>query len=151
ISRHVPKLENEARASVEVVAPTVIALAARAGEEPHASALLLPAATAIGTPAFDKLLTAVSSALDAPPPRLMLATAGAMKLVRTQSTPDITPEVEPEPLQSSTRTPRGSELFATPVVEPPIVPATCVPWPLQSVPFPPNASNTFEARPPNCV
>ena len=28
MSRHVPKLENEARASVDVVAPTVIAFAA---------------------------------------------------------------------------------------------------------------------------
>jgi hypothetical protein len=45
-STQVPKFEYEARASVEVVAPTVIALGARAGDEVHASALLLPAATA---------------------------------------------------------------------------------------------------------
>ena len=32
MSRHVPKLENDARASVFVVAPTVIAAATRAGE-----------------------------------------------------------------------------------------------------------------------
>lgn len=77
-SRQVPKFENEDLASLEVVEPTVIALAARAGDELHALALLLPAATAIATPAFDRLLTAVSSADEAPPPRLMFATAGAM-------------------------------------------------------------------------
>ena len=46
ISRHAPKLENEARASAVVVAPTVSAVGTRAGDELHASALLLPAATA---------------------------------------------------------------------------------------------------------
>src|SRR5215467_16204885 len=49
ISRHVPKFENDARASVVVVAPTVMALAARAGDELQALALLFPAATAIVT------------------------------------------------------------------------------------------------------
>jgi len=126
-STHVPKFENEDRASDVVVEPVVIAFAARAGDDVHASVLLLPAATAIGTPAFDRLFTAVSRVLDAPPPRLILATAGAMKFARTQSTPEITPEVDPEPEQSSTRTPRGIELFATPYVEPPMVPETCVP------------------------
>ena len=48
-SRHVPKFENEERASVVVVEPTVIAFAARAGDEFQAFALLLPAATAIVT------------------------------------------------------------------------------------------------------
>ena len=51
-SRQVPKLENDERASDEVVEPTVIALAARAGDELHAFALLLPAATAMVTPAL---------------------------------------------------------------------------------------------------
>ena len=55
-----------------------MAFAARAGDELHAFALLLPAATAIGTPEFDRLLTAVSSALETPPPKLILATAGFM-------------------------------------------------------------------------
>jgi hypothetical protein len=45
-SRHVPVLENDDRASVDVVAPTVIAAATRDGEELHAFALSLPAATA---------------------------------------------------------------------------------------------------------
>src|ERR1044071_637766 len=78
MSRHVPKFENEERASLVVVEPTVIAFAARAGDCVHASVLLLPAATAIGTPELARLLTDVSSALEAPPPRLMLATAGLM-------------------------------------------------------------------------
>ena len=46
MSRQVPKLENEERASALVVAPTVIALATRAGDVVQASALLLPAAIA---------------------------------------------------------------------------------------------------------
>ena len=78
MSKHVPKFENDERASLAVVDPTVMALAARAGEVVQASVLLLPAATAIGTPELARLFTAVSSALDAPPPRLMFATAGLM-------------------------------------------------------------------------
>src|SRR5687767_9030823 len=77
MSKQLPKFENDERASVDVVEPTVIAFAARAGEELHALVLLLPAATAIATPAFERLFTAVSKALEAPPPRLMFATAGA--------------------------------------------------------------------------
>ena len=46
MSTHVPKLENEARASVMVVAPTVIAFATRAGDCVQASVLLFPAAIA---------------------------------------------------------------------------------------------------------
>ncbi len=48
-SKHVPKFENEERASVVVVDPTVMAFAARAGDELHALVLLLPAATAMVT------------------------------------------------------------------------------------------------------
>jgi hypothetical protein len=44
----------------------------------HAFALLLPAATAKMTSALIALVTAVSSAELASPPRLMLATAGLM-------------------------------------------------------------------------
>jgi hypothetical protein len=75
-SKHVPKFENDERASLVVVEPTVIAFAARAGDELQAFALLLPAATAIATPEFERLFTAVSRELEAPPPRLMFATAG---------------------------------------------------------------------------
>src|ERR1051325_7757061 len=66
MSRHVPKFENEERASLVVVEPVVIAFAAGAGEEFHAFSLLFPAATATGTPELLRLLTAVSSALEAP-------------------------------------------------------------------------------------
>ncbi len=45
-SRQVPKFENEERASVLVVAPTVSAAATRAGELRQASAFELPAAIA---------------------------------------------------------------------------------------------------------
>lgn len=46
MSRHVPIFENEARASLIVVAPTVIALATRAGEKLQASKPSFPAAIA---------------------------------------------------------------------------------------------------------
>ena len=51
-----------------------------------------------------ELATAVSSAEEMPPPRLMLATAGLAWFCLTQSTPAITPDVEPEPEQLRTRT-----------------------------------------------
>ncbi len=38
-----------------------------------------------------------------------------------------------DPLQSATLTPTRETPFATPYVAPPRVPATCVPWPLQSL------------------
>jgi len=46
MSVHVPKFENDERASVLVVEFTVMALATRAGELLHASTLLFPEATA---------------------------------------------------------------------------------------------------------
>ena len=69
----------------------------------------------------------MSSAVDAPPPRLMLATAGRTRLAVTQSTPAITPALEPDPLQESTRTAKRVTLLATPKVDPPTVPETWVP------------------------
>src|SRR5438132_1428002 len=105
MSTQVPKLENEARASVLVVAPTVIAWATRAGESLHAFWFSLPAAIPYVTPELIERTTAASRVLSAPPPRLMLATAGLIALAVTQSMPATTPEVLPLPLQSSTRTP----------------------------------------------
>jgi hypothetical protein len=117
-------------------------------------ALLLPAAMANVTPSLMQLLTAVSSDEEAPPPRLMLATAGAPAgwLPRTQSTPAMIPEIEPLPLQLSTRTATRVTPFATPYVLPPTVPATCVPWPWQSSAgsVPSTLSVPSMARPPNC-
>ena len=46
MSTQVPKFENDARASVLVVAPTVMAAGTRAGEPLQALALRLPAAIA---------------------------------------------------------------------------------------------------------
>jgi hypothetical protein len=112
----VPRFENDARASVDVVAPTVIASETREGEPLQAFALSLPAATAYATPSAIELRTAVSSADDAPPPRLMLAVAGcpATWLEVTKSIPAMTPELVPEPLQFSTRTATIWTCLATP-------------------------------------
>ena len=131
-SRHVPQFENEERASVEVVAPSVIAFGVRAGVKLQASPLLFPAASAYVTPSAIEFVTAVSRAAFAPdPPRLMFATAsspGPWSPV-TQSTPAMTWAQVPEPPQLRTRTATSDTLFATPYVEPPTVPPTCVPWP----------------------
>src|SRR4029434_10411142 len=81
MSTQVPKLEKDDRASLLVVEPTVMAAGTRAGEEVQAVALELPAATAKVTLRLMAPLTAVSSALLAPPPRLMLATAGVTRLL----------------------------------------------------------------------
>jgi hypothetical protein len=75
-SRQDPKLENDERASAEVVEPTVTASGSPAGEVWQALALLFPAATTKTTPSRTPFCTAISSAEDRPPPRLMLATAG---------------------------------------------------------------------------
>jgi len=114
MSRHVPQFEKLERESLLVVEPTVIAAATRAGDEKQASALLLPAAIAYVTPELIEFETAVSSEELAPPPRLMFATAGLIEFDVTQFTPAITPEVDPEPLQSSTRTARSIAFLATP-------------------------------------
>ena len=153
MSRQVPKFEKDARASVVVVAPTVLAAATRAGEVVQASVFELPAAMAYETPELIELLTAVSSAELAPPPRLMFATERpATRFDVTQSTPAITPEFDPEPWQLRTRTACSVTCLATPYVVPPVVPATCVPWPLQSfVPCPsPTKSAPLPTRPVNC-
>jgi hypothetical protein len=61
-----------------------------------------------------EFVTAASSAVEALPPRLMLATAGLTWFAVTQSTPAITPEFVPEPWQLSTRTACSVTCFATP-------------------------------------
>src|SRR4051794_21298549 len=91
MSRQDPMLEKDARLSLMSVAPTVNADGALAGEVLQASApLSLPAATAKVTPEATALATAWSSAALAPPPRLMLATAGWMAWAVTQLMPPIT-------------------------------------------------------------
>src|SRR5438876_9880106 len=113
-STHVPWFENDDRASLLVELPTVSAWETRAGEALQALALLLPAAIAYVTPDATEFRTASSSAVEALPPRLMLATAGEAWLLVTQSTPAMTPEVEPDPLQLRTRTAYSFTPLATP-------------------------------------
>ena len=48
--------------------------------------------------------TALSMAVETPPPRLMFATAGPLTVEETQSMPATMPAVEPMPSQPSTRT-----------------------------------------------
>src|SRR6266545_4452211 len=149
MSRQRPKLENDARRSVRSVAPTVIAAGTRAGLKLQALALLLPAAIAYVTPAEMDRFTAASIDALGPPPRLMFATAGLIALRVTQLMPATTLPTLPLPLQSSTRTATSWTRLATPNSAPPTVPATCVPWPLQSSARPPSmASNPLVARPP---
>ena len=58
-------------------------------------------------------------------------------LATAQLIPATTEDVYPEPAQSSTRTATTRAFFATPYFVPAEVPATWVPWPLQSsVPLP---------------
>ena len=112
-----PKFENEARASAMVVAPTVIAVGARAGETLHAFCVLVAGGDGEGHAVGDRALRPRRRArVEAPPPRLMLATAGcrADGCAVTQSMPAITPDVEPEPLQLSTRTAISGTPLATP-------------------------------------
>jgi hypothetical protein len=106
----------------------------------QAFAVELPAARAYETPELIEEATALSSAVLTPPPRLMLATAGFTAFWVTQLTPAMTPALVPLPEQLSTRTPTSLTAFATPYVLPPTVPATCVPWPLQSTAPVPTAS-----------
>src|SRR6476469_4635985 len=100
MSTQVPNFENDARASVLVVAPTVIACGVRAGDCVQASAFELPAAMAYVTPLAIDDCTDCSSVVVADPPRLMFATAGLTWLAVTQSTPAMTPETVPLPAQS---------------------------------------------------
>jgi hypothetical protein len=103
------------------------------------------------TPEAIDLVTAALSAELSEPPTLMLATAGLTACAVTQSMPPMIAEYEPEPVQSSTRTPTSLTSLATPYVRPPTVPATWVPWPLQScaVESLSMKSQPEVARPPN--
>ena len=76
---------------------TVVALGVLAGDVVQASAVLLPEATAVKTPAATRFVVAVLIELRNPPPRLMLATAGRIRFAATQLMPEITPVQVPEP------------------------------------------------------
>ena len=77
-------------------------------------------------PSATAFAMAVLRELEKPPPRLKLATAGvpaAWSLI-AQLTPAMTLDIAPLPRQLSTRIGTNLVDLATPVVEPPIVPAT---------------------------
>src|SRR4051794_20112116 len=100
MSTHFPQLENVARLSYLVVAPTAMTQPAPAGEVLQASAFSLPAATDRNTPDLDRFVTAVFSADDVGPPSDMFATAGLAAWVRSQLTAATTSDTEPSPWQS---------------------------------------------------
>jgi hypothetical protein len=75
ISTHLPWFEKPAGASAGVVAPTVIALGALAGERVHASVDSFPAAATTVIPAFVSRKIAEFSDADAGPPILKFKTA----------------------------------------------------------------------------
>lgn len=105
-SRQLPKLEQDERASVDVVEPSVMAFATRAGERLQAFWLSLPVATTTVTPALMRLLAAVLIADGAGPRRLMFTTVtvGLTWLVRSHSIPEVIVELAAPPVQPNTRT-----------------------------------------------
>lgn len=154
MSTEVPKLEKEALASVaELIAPTVMAVGAEAGEvrpasccraflvlEPRAYyygpwsererlTFSFPAATTTKTPTFVNAAIAEFKAADFDPPIEMFITAFpakflAVAFVATKFSPLITPELVPAPSASRTLTATSETALATPYAFPPIVPAT---------------------------
>lgn len=118
---------------MEVVAPTVIAFSAKAGENWQELPLELPAATTTVTPACVAALTAVVYPLSLPePPKLMLRTAGLLPEVVIQSMAVNCHERAPEPSSPSVFTAWRVASLATPKVRPAALPAQCVPWPWRS-------------------
>jgi hypothetical protein len=111
---------------VRVVAPTVIAeTLLLAGEVVQASTFAFPAATTTVMPsAYARSIAEFKESLFVAP-RLRFMTAGAVVWwLMAQSIPAMTPETEPAPAQSSTRTEISVAAGATPSVEPANVPAT---------------------------
>ena len=76
MSRQVPKLENEERASDDVVEPTVIGVGGASRREVAGVRVVVAGGDGVGDAGVDGVATALSIAVMAPPPRLMLATAG---------------------------------------------------------------------------
>ena len=121
-----------------------------AGKKPAASLPSLPAATAKVTPALTAAQMAwwTESPFVAPqlwssvsvvaPPRLMLAIWTVLACCLTQSMPHRICEPVPLPAALSTlidqmRAPGATPTTPEPLSIAPIVPATCVPWPLLSL------------------
>src|SRR5256885_1181636 len=113
-STQIPQFEYDAFASVFSEAATVNTPLAPAGDEVHASALSFPPAPARNTPQVQRVVTAVVSAAQPPPPRDMLATARLWRVAGTPTPPAITSEVKPSPAQPNPRTPCSETPSATP-------------------------------------
>ena len=128
ISTQLPQFEKYAFASAIVVAPTVIAVGALAGDALHASILSLPAAATTVIPELVSLRIASFNEADALPPILKLTTACDLEFVfsgeRIQSRPAITEEYDPRPVQSRMRTGTTVAFFAIPYFVPAAVVAT---------------------------
>mmetsp|Transcript_59126 Transcript_59126/g.183578 ORF Transcript_59126/g.183578 Transcript_59126/m.183578 type:complete len:261 (-) Transcript_59126:721-1503(-) len=134
MSMQLPKLLYPARLSLDVVAATVMALGANAGEKPQASSFSLPAATTTVTPLATDASMAVDTLRRVPrPPRLALTIAGLIEEMLTQSSASMNQAKEPEPLSLRTLTARIVACLATPKDVPAMVPAQWVPWPCLSV------------------
>tara|TARA_Y100000389_G_scaffold60022_1_gene56124 strand:+ start:15723 stop:16055 length:333 start_codon:yes stop_codon:yes gene_type:complete len=109
-----------------VVEPTVIADAALAGDELHASASSFPAAATTTTPASTARAMARLIVPDLPLPKLIDATVGHPFRVLcfiTQSIPFNTLLLVPEPEQPNILTACSVAFLATPQRVPPTVPA----------------------------
>ena len=84
-----------------------------------ASSLLLPAATAMKTPAWTAAAAALLMAVERPPPRDMLATVplGQLRVCESEATksmPAMTPATVPEPPALRTLTAKSWVFLATP-------------------------------------
>src|ERR671912_1130247 len=136
-----------ARVSVIVVAPTARVAVRPRGSRSQEFAPVLPAEVARKTPESIIAVSAAASVSLQPKFHEVFATAGRCAFAVTKSTAAIAPDRLPAPAQLSQRTACRRTFLATPYVSDPIVPATCVPWPLQSTFGPPNALKSAVARP----
>mmetsp|Transcript_5690 Transcript_5690/g.11853 ORF Transcript_5690/g.11853 Transcript_5690/m.11853 type:complete len:233 (+) Transcript_5690:545-1243(+) len=140
MSTHVPQLLKSARRSFSVLAPTVIASAADAGEVLQAFWFSFPAATTTMIPASTAALTTLFSFCEKPPPRDMLITDLVPRdlwRVTTQLIAAMTVALDvPSPSSPKTRTSYRLAPGATPIVLPAAVPATWVPCPSPGEPSP---------------
>ena len=117
--------------SAEVIAPTVIALGAPAGDRVHASVDSFPAAATTVIPALVKRRIAAFMAAEPDPPILKFSTAWVFGFgfsgLKIQSSAAITPEYCPLPAQFNKRTGTTRAFLANPYFVPAAVAATCVP------------------------
>src|SRR6266542_382608 len=133
MSTHAPVLEYDARVSFFSEAAVTSAVSILRGSRSQESAPVLPAEVARKTPELIIARSDASSVESADQFHDVLATAGLTALAVTQSTPLMVADVRPPPLQFRILTACSRTSLAMPYVCDPTVPATCVPWPSQSV------------------